>query len=232
MTWTTITTPAVGDKITAAGFGLQVVTSSLEQQVAWSARPGGDMYGLTGTPVSVSAGPTTIAAGPASGRRLVKQLWLSGPIGATVTLTLASKTLANISLVGGVFTFPTCIPIAAGENLQATVTGGPVVFVAPYGDRADALVDRLGYASGQTSGTLIASSGTAKVITHLWVANTSASVATTAQIDVGATTILSDVAMTAGSFVTFDEPLAVPAGTAVTWSGDNATDVTYMAVGR
>src|SRR4051812_10236567 len=128
MGWTTITQPAVGGKITAAGFGDQTHDAVAELQLIADAKPGGDAIGLTTpAPASVSAGPTTIVSGPSSGRRLVKQLWLSGPAGATVTLTIsgAAVQIQKISHVGGIFVYPVTIPLASGENLQATVTSGP-----------------------------------------------------------------------------------------------------------
>jgi hypothetical protein len=65
-------------------------TDTLELPWQWS-KPGAIVTGLTtATPTTLaSAGPTSILAGPASGRRVVKQILITGAAGVTCTVTAA-----------------------------------------------------------------------------------------------------------------------------------------------
>lgn len=197
-----------------------------------TATPGADITGLTTpAPVSVSAGPTTIVAGPSSGRRVVKSILLSGPSGATVTLTLAGVTLWS-----GKFTsadlkvIDCCIVIANGENLQATVTSGPVVCTSSYADRSTLDILRLGLSGGTTSGTAI-SAGTARTITEVWIGNQSATNGATFVLLKGGTAITPSLSLTAGNLVTLDSPIQLSASESLTWTGDGSHAITVMASG-
>lgn len=236
MAWTyDITAPAVLGKITAAGFGAQVDGAVSELQTAvdtvtlheW-AKPGHPAQGLTGAATAVAAGPTTVVAGPSSGRRIVKNLILNATTAATtVTATLASITLFKVQFTtAGLLQIPAGLPIASGENLQITVDHA-VSVTASYSDRTDSTLDRLGYAHSTGSGTLRAS-GTAATITQLWLANLDQAAAGSIAITIGSTVI--DVAMPAASLLTIDDPIAIPVSTAVTYASAG-TDIAMLAAG-
>jgi hypothetical protein len=253
--WTyDITAPAVGGKITAAGFGAQVDGAVAELQsvidtttggtaaagaTAWVtnrdalllgawAKPGHPVVGLTGAATAVAAGPTTVVAGPSSGRRIVKNLILNATTAATtVTATLASITLFEVQFTtAGLLQIPACLPIASGENLQITVDHA-VSVTASYADRTDSTLTRLGYAHSTGSGTLRAS-GTAATISQLWLANLDQGAAGSIALTIGSTVI--NVAMPAASLLTIDDPIAIPVSTAVTYAS-GGTDITMLAVG-
>jgi hypothetical protein len=235
--WTyDITAPAVGDKITAAGFGAQVDGAVAELQTAIDtrdvyafAKPGHPVSGLTGAATAVAAGPTTVVAGPSSGRRVVKNLALNATTNATtVTATLAGSTVFAISFTtAGLLTIPACLPIANGENLQITVNHA-VSATAAYADRTDTTVTRLGYVNSSGSGTLRAS-GMAATISQLWLANTNSGAAGNIALTIGSTVI--DVAMPAASLLTIDDPIAIPVSTAVTYAVTGGVTCAILAAG-
>jgi hypothetical protein len=252
-TWDITPAPAVGDKITAAGFGAQVDGAIAELQAnldtttggtaaagasswatnrdalllgAW-AEPGYPVVGLTGAVTSVAAGPTTVVSGPSSGRRIVKNLVINATTASTnVTATLAGTTLFAISFTAvGTLQIPCAIPVANGETLQITVNHTTTV-TASYADRTGTALDRLGFVKSTGSGTLRAS-GTAATISQLWLCNTDNSVGSIA-LTIGSAVV--DVAMPALSVLTIDDPIAIPAATAVTYVS-GGTNVAMLAVG-
>jgi hypothetical protein len=249
--------PAVGDKITAAGFGAQTDGAVAELQSAvdtitggsavagatsyastyttnstalllheW-AKPGYLVQGLTGAVTSVAAGPTTVVSGPSSGRRIVKNIAINAlTLNTTVTATLASTTLFTINFAAaGFFQIPCAVPIANGETLQIT-TDHTVTVTASYADRTGTALDRLGFVKSTGSGTLRAS-GTAATISQLWLCNTDNSAGNIA-LTIGSAVI--DVSMPARSILTIDDPIAIPAATAVTYVS-GGTNVAMLAVG-
>jgi hypothetical protein len=254
--WTNDITPApaVGAKITAAGFGAQVDAAVAELQsvidtttggtaaagaTSWAtsrdalllgawAKPGfPGVPSLTGAVTSVAAGPTTVVSGPSSGRRIVKNLVINATTAlTTVTATLASTTLFSITFTtAGMLQIPCAIPIANGETLQITVNH-TVTVAASYADRTGTTLDRLGFVKSTGSGTLRAS-GTAATISQLWLCNTDNSAGNIA-LTIGSAVI--DVAMPALSVLTIDDPIAIPAATAVTYVS-GGTNVAMLAVG-
>lgn len=196
--------------------------------------PGAEVPGLTGSPVSVAAGAgaVTVVAGPASGRRVVKALTVSAPsAGMTVTFTLASLTLARLSFSSAGHAEISCVlPIAATENLQATVTGGTSVITPRWGDRADTTLTRLTYTSTSGSATLIAS-GTARTINQMWVANPSSSATASFSLAIDGTTIKT-VALPVSGMYHLDSPVPLTSAQALTCVGDGVTALTYMIAGR
>jgi hypothetical protein len=253
--WTyDITAPAVGDKITAAGFGLQADLGMAELQsvvdvatggtasagaTSWAtdrnalilgawAKPGHPVVGLTGAVTSVAAGPTTVVSGPSSGRRIVKNLIVNAPTAlTTVTATLASTTLFKVKFTdAGLLQIPSCIPIANGETLQIT-TDQAVTVTGSYADRTGTTLDRLGFANSSGSGTLRAS-GTAATISQLWLCNTDTGAASTITITIGSNVV--NVSMPALSLLVIDDPIAIPVSTAVTYAS-GGTAISMLAVG-
>lgn len=219
---------APGD--TTAAAVAQIIASDLR---AWS-RPGLEVPGLKTTVTTVSAGPTTVVAAPASNRRVVKAItFATAAAGAAATVTWAGVTLKTVTfLAAGVASLDVCLPAAVAEPLQVTATGGTVQVTASWADRSDALVARLGYAaSSSASGTLI-SSGTARTVTYFMIANNSASATATTTVAVGGTTWLPSLSMPPQSFIAFDSPFALTSSQALTFIGDATNALTYLAVGR
>lgn len=253
-TWDITPAPAVGDKITAAGFGAQVDGAVAELQSvvdtatggtaaagasAWAtnrdpllmgawAKPGDpSVPGLTGGVTSVAAGPTTVVSGPSSGRRIVKNLAINAlTLNTTVTATLAGTTLFTINFAAaGFLQIPCAVPIANGETLQIT-TDHTVTVTASYADRTGTALDRLGFVKSTGSGTLRAS-GSAATISQLWLCNTDNSAGNIA-LTIASAVI--NVSMPARSVLTIDDPIAIPAATAVTYVS-GGTNVAMLAVG-
>jgi hypothetical protein len=176
-------------------------TDTLELPWQFS-KPGVICTGLTtGTPTTISsAGPTSILAGPASGRRVVKTILITGAKGAVVTVTAASVNIAKFTFPNGndpaknTAALTLALPIANGESVTATrlVWGGNVHPV--YVDRTDTSFTRLGLVSGSTTGNIIAS-GTARTITQLWIANCSTSTTATGSVLRAGTTIIDSVSL-------------------------------------
>jgi hypothetical protein len=182
---------------------------------------------LTGAVTSVAAGPTTVVSGPSSGRRIVKNLAINAlTANTTVTATLAGPPCSrSTSPRPGSCRSPALVPIANGETLQIT-TDHTVTVTASYADRTGTTLDRLGFVKSTGSGTLRAS-GTAATISQLWLCNTDNSAGNIA-LTIGSAVI--DVAMPALSVLTIDDPIAIPAATAVTYVS-GGTNVAMLAVG-
>lgn len=212
-------------------------TDTLELPWQWS-RPGAIVTGMaTGAPTSVSAGPTTILAGPASGRRIVKHLLVSGPPAAVFTLTLASTTLTTqvldpLSTSASVLApLPVCIPIASGENLQATVSGGPCLFTPVYGDRTDTVLDRRGLlSSSSSSSTNIVASGTARKFSQIWISNPN-NAAATAELLTDTSSHTGVLTIPARTLITIDDPLTITNAQALKGKADGTHAITFLAVG-
>lgn len=211
-------------------------TDTLELPWQWS-RPGFITTGMTtATPVSVSAGPTTILAGPASGRRIVKHILVSGPPGAIFTLSVASTTLTTQTIGSGssasiLAPLAVCIPIANGENLQATVSSGPCVFTPVYGDRADSLLDRRGLlSSSSSSATNIVAAGTARKFSQIWISNPNSSDAT-AELLTDAASHTGVLTIPARTLITIDDPLTITSAQALKGKADGTHAITFLAVG-
>jgi hypothetical protein len=212
-------------------------TDTLELPWQFS-KPGVYATGITtGTPTTISsAGPTSILAGPASGRRIIKNILITGERGATVTVTAASVNIAKFDIPNGTGSpakntaaLTLALPIANGESVTATVGSGAATFTPIYVDRTDALFDRRGLTSGSATGTIVAS-GTARTITQLWIANCG-SIAATGSILRAGTTIVDSVSLEAGGVFSYDDPLTITNAQALTYSGDSTTALTYFAVG-
>jgi hypothetical protein len=210
-------------------------TDTLELPWQWS-KPGAIVTGLTtATPTTLaSAGPTSILAGPASGRRVVKQILITGAAGVTCTVTAASVNIAS-------FAFPAtptkntaqlslALPIANGESVTATTSGGSATFMPVYADRTDTSFQRLGLVSSSGSGNIIAS-GTARKITQLWIANCHASNTATGTVARGGTTIVDSISLQPGAVFSLDDPFTITNAQALTYAGDSTTALTYFAVG-
>lgn len=212
-------------------------TDTLELPWQWS-RPGFITTGMTtGTPTSVSAGPTTILAGPASGRRIAKHILVYGPPGAVFTLSVASTTLTTQQLdststsASVLAPLPVCIPIANGENLQATVSSGPCVFTPVYGDRADSLLDRRGLlSSSSSSSTDIVASGTARKFSQIWISNPN-NASATAELLTGTSSHTGVLTLPARTLITIDDPLTITNAQALKGKADGTHAITFMAVG-
>lgn len=227
----------VGGLRTLGGGPLQAAAGNHThaQDTYSTASPGAESAGLTSVLTTVTAGPTTIVAGPSTGRRVVKSILIDAPTaGTVVTLTLAGLTLAKLpfTATGGGAEFAVTLPIANTENLQATVTGGTVTFHATYVDVAGALVDRFGYVTSSGSGTLVASSGSARVVNQIWVANPSTTTTATATVTFAGTAVLSAVPLVAGGLLTLDLPRPLPASQTILYAGDGVTACTFLAVGH
>lgn len=246
LTWTEITQPAVGDKITAAGFGTQVYTASNELQdqadlvvLRDCAAPGREATGITRTgptAVTTGAGITTVVTAPAGGTtRVVKGLFLHAATAvSTATITLNATVLGVIDFASaGIAQLDCTIPLTSTDTngLRITMTGGTGYVTATYIDRTDALVTRLGLANGSTSGTLVAS-GTARTVTELWIGNPSTSTAATATVGIGGSDFLHAYPVPAKGIVIVDMPIPITNAQAITWAGDSTTALTYMAVGH
>jgi hypothetical protein len=210
-------------------------TDTLELPWQWG-KPGAIATGLTtATPTTLaSAGPTSILAGPASGRRVVKQILITGAAGVTCTVTAASVNIAS-------FAFPAtptkntaqlslALPIANGESVTATTSGGSATFMPVYADRTDSSFLRLGLVSSSGSGNIIAS-GTARKITQLWIANCHASNTATGTVARGGTTIVDSISLQPGAVFSLDDPFTITNAQALTYAGDSTTALTYFAVG-
>jgi hypothetical protein len=246
--------PAVGVKLTAAGFGAEVDGAIAELQSVLDTTTGGTaaagasswatnrdalllgswakpgfpgVPSLAGAVTSVAAGPTTVVSGPSSGRRIVKNLAINAlTANTTVTATLASTTLFTINFAAaGFLQVPACVPIANGETLQIT-TDHTVTVTASYADRSGTALDRLGFVKSTGSGTLRAS-GSAATISQLWLCNTDNSAGNIA-LTIGSAVI--NQSMPALSVLTIDDPIAIPAATAVTYVS-GGTNVAMLAVG-
>jgi hypothetical protein len=213
-------------------------TDTLELPWQFS-KPGVICTGLTtGTPTTISsAGPTSILAGPASGRRVIKNILITGAKGATVTVTAASVNIAKFMFPNGsgdpaknTVSLTLALPIANGESVTATVASGAATFTPVYADRSGTSFTRLGLVSGSTTGNIIAS-GTARTITQLWIANCDASTTATGSVLRAGTTIIDSVSLIAGAVCSFDDPFTITNAQALTYSGDSATALTYFAVG-
>lgn len=202
---------------------------------AW-ARPGGTVPGMvTGTPVAVSAGPTTILSGPASGRRVLKHLLVSGPQGAIFTLSVAGVALyANqLSPSGGnqLYTYQLTVPIGNAETVQATVSAGTCVFTPVYGDRADTVIDRRGFLAGlSASAASVVPAGSTRTFTQILVGNTTANTAVT-ELLIDANSITGRLSIPPRTLVTIDDPIAITGAQALKYKGDGANSLTYLAVG-
>jgi hypothetical protein len=212
-------------------------TDTLELPWQWS-RPGFITTGMTtGTPTSVSAGPTTILAGPASGRRIVKHILVYGPPAAVFTLSVASTTLTTQQLdststsAAVLAPLPVCIPIANGENLQATVSSGPCVFTPVYGDRSDTLLDRRGLlSSSSSSSTNIVASGTARKFSQIWISNPNNATAT-AELLTDTSSHTGVLTLPARTLITIDDPLTITNAQALKGKADGTHAITFLAVG-
>jgi hypothetical protein len=192
---------------------------------------------VTGTPTSVSAGPTTILSGPASGRRVLKHLLVSGPPGAVFTITVAgtalfSNQLDSTSTSAAVLApYALCVPIANGETIQATVTSGPCMFTPVYGDRADNQLDRRGILStSSSSATDIVAAGTARTLSQIFISNTGTS-SGTASVSIGSTSITGIVTIPARTLVTLDDPVVITSAQALKGTADGTHAITFLAVG-
>ena len=196
--------------------------------------PGSEAVGLTTVLTTVTAGPTTIVAGPSTGRRVVKALLINAATaGTSVMLTLAGVSIrVPFALANSGLEIPLALPIANAENLQATVTGGTVTFHASYVDIGGATVDRFGFVNSSGSGTLVASSGSARVVTQILVANPSTTTQATATVTFAGTQILTATPLLPGGFLTLDLPRPLPSGQTVTYAGNGTTPVTFLAVGH
>jgi hypothetical protein len=213
-------------------------TDTLELPWQFS-KPGVICTGLTtGTPTTLaSAGPTSILAGPASGRRIVKTILVTGAKGVVVTVTAASVNIAKFTLPNGT-TDPAkntaaltlALPIANGESVTATTSGGSATFMPVYVDRTDTSFTRLGLVSASTTGNIIAS-GTARKITQLWIANCSTTTTATGSVLRAGTTIIDSVSLAPGAVFSLDDPFTITNAQALTYSGDSTTALTYFAVG-
>lgn len=212
-------------------------TDTLELPWQWS-KPGVYVTGLTtGAPVTISsAGPTTILSGPTSGRRVVKQILVTGAKGATITVTAAGVDICKFTFPNGTGD-PTkntaqlslALPIANGESVTATVASGAATFMPVYADRAGSALDRRGLVTGATTGTIVPA-GTAWTITQLWIANTGSVPATGSVLRAG-TTIVDSVSLPAGAVFDLDDPFTITNSQALTYSGDSTTALTYLAIG-
>ena len=237
--WIDVPAAAVGQKLTAAGFGLAVDTAVLQLQdetdldrVREWARPGGDVDGglTTGAPVTVSGAGTTLVSGPGAGRRVVKGLTLwSASAGSDITLALAGTTWCRrVYGSAGVDFLALCLPISAGETLTASVTAGSVVCTPTYADRADAVVDRFGI--GSSSGTLtLVAAGAARTVTQLWIANTTAT-ATTGTVRVGGVDVWSGD-FGARTSVLIDDPRELASGASLQVVSSGASTLAAWASG-
>lgn len=210
---------------------------TLELPWQW-ARPGFITTGLaTGTPTSVSAGPTAILAGPASGRRVVKHVLISGPPGAVFTLSVAGTALTTQQLdststsASVLAALPVCIPFANGESLQATVSSGPCVFTPVYGDRADALLDRRGLlSSSSSSSTNIVAAGTARKFSQIWISNLNNATAT-AELLTDTSSHTGVLTIPPRTLITIDDPLTITNTQALKGKADGTHAITFLAVG-
>lgn len=243
--WRTIGAAPATDPAAGVG-GLRTLGSGALQAAAGNhthardlydiATPGSEAAGLlsVGTTVTVAAGITTIVAGPASGRRVVKALLICAPTaGTSVLLTLAGVTIrVPFSSANSGAEFALTLPIANGENLQATVTGGTVTFLASYVDITGATVDRFGFVNSAGSGTLVASSGSARVVNQIIVANPSTTTAGAATVTFAGIAVLSATPLAAGGLLTLDLPRPLPSGQTITYAGDGVTACTFLAVGH
>jgi hypothetical protein len=262
MAWTNDITPApaVGAKITAAGFGAQVDAAVAELQSvidtttggtaaagasSWAstrdalllreaARPGADGVSVTRTgPTSCPVGTTTVVSSPASGRRVVKWLFVNAPTaGTNVKLTYAGTDMTTVSFsAAGVWEWDVCWPLSSTETITATVTGATATVTAGYADRSATDVDRFGLVSSSGSGTLVAS-GTARTITHLWVGNPSTSTTASGTVAIAGTNLITTLAIPSGGVYDLSVPLSITNAQAVTYAGDGVTALTFMAAGR
>jgi hypothetical protein len=194
--------------------------------------PGGNGTSLTSMITSVSAGPTTIVASPAAGKRIVKGILMSASSGATITLAIGATTIFTTTTTqAGIIQVDLLLPIGTTETIAATVTSGPVVFTVSYFDRTDGVMQRLGMTSSSGTGVSLVASGTARKVGQLYVANTSATTATTVAISIGGTAITPALAVPAGTAMTIDMPIAITSAQAITFTGDGATAVTVIASG-
>lgn len=248
-TWDITPAPAVGAKLTAAGFGAQVDGAVAELQAAvdtftggtaaagasaagtallassW-ARPGGAVPGLTTTKTDVTAGPTTILASPGSGRRVLKSLILSATASSTCQIIAAGSTIANLSLSANSVTgLDVVFPLTSSETVTATVSAGTVSCFASYGDRTDTTLDRLGMAS---SGTVVAS-GTARTVGQLWIGNASASVAATVSLTVGGKALLTSVPIAGGGVFSVDSAFAITNSEAISLTVSSGNAVCFVS---
>lgn len=218
------------------GHGLAAITDAdtgLQLPAQWAV-PGAEVPGTTTTITSVAAGPTTVVAGPAAGRRIVKALTVSAPAaGMTVTLTLAGLTLARLAFPSAGHIDITCVlPIAPGENLQATVTGGTSVITARWADRATTTLDRLAYTSTAAAGVELIPAGDARTINQIWIANPSAVTTASCSLAISGTTITPVIALPVSGMVHLDTPLTLTDAQALTCTGDGVTALTHLIVGR
>lgn len=238
--WATIGAPADADPagnvpgLRTLGSGAQQAApgshSHYGELVDW-ATPGREVAGLTASSVSTSSSAALVGA-PTTGRRVVKSLTLSGPAGSSLTLTLAGVTLAKFTFASNALglEIPVCIPVASGESLDVTAAGGTVCALASWGLRGDSVVTRLGAGVFTTSGSLVSSSASSRVVNQIWIANASTS-ASNASLTFAGVQLLASVPIPAGGLQTLDVPHALPAGEVISASA-SGSGCTFMAVGH
>lgn len=236
MTTYGITQPAVGDKITAAGFGKQIKDSlDIHDLLIWAAAGREPSTPTTSAATTATVGTSTVVASPGSGRRVLKSLLVHAPsAGAGVTLTVAGTNVAVLDFsAAGLFAADVVVPIASSETIAVTVTGSTVYVTAAYADRTDALLDRLGIVSTTSASpqTLVTSSASARILTELWIAAPDAA-GTTATVKVGSNYVTNALAVPSHGLLVLDEPIPVPASTTVTVAADGTHTLAVMAIGH
>lgn len=188
--------------------------------------------------VDCPVGTTTVVAKPTgTGRRIIKTILVSAPTaGATVTLKLNGVTVFTRTFTTAGFhppidcTWP--LSLADTNGLQAVVTGAGAKVTPTYGDRPDAVVDRFALTSSAAAGpTDLFASGTARTVSHLWVANLSASATVLTQVRIGSSVIL-PLTLTPGSYYSHESSIPVLSSQALRFAGDGTNALTYVVAGR
>lgn len=204
------------------------LNSGLQHQ----ATPGSSVRGQANVRTTVTAGPTDVVASPASGRRIVKGLALNvATAGNAVTVSLGATAIMRLpfTLAASVLDLGLTLPLTSSETLKVTSASGTVQVEAGYVDRGDALIDRLGLQSSTSGGTVVASSGSARTISQIIVANTSSSTSATYTLTVAGTDLMTTAALSPSTLLMFDRARDLPAGqtvaTTITGGGTVATVV-------
>lgn len=217
-----ITAPISGQVAWVTGVGLTIYDTSLWVPVTtglgdWAA-PGRWVRGLTSARLTATTSAATVLAGPASGRRVLKGLFVNAPTtGQSVTVTVGGVTRFVLPFAAaGIADLDLAYPVEPGDDVQAAVSTGTAEVEVAYADRGDTALDVLGSISSTTGGTVVASSASDRTIGSIVIANTSPSSSLALTLTVAGHDVLTAQTVSPASTFSLDRARSLPSGQIVT----------------